>query len=812
MKITWRNNLSDIPLCRPIRTKIQGEDALQSALYTTLERENGYFSGIHQQHDPVESRQEPTHFIRDLAARHLDEGRYPTVITRFPPEPNGYPHLGHAKSIVLNFGLAERFGGRCHLRFDDTNPETESVEYVEAIQEAVRWMGYSWGEHLYYASDYFEPLYAWAQQLIREGKAYVDEQSEEDIRANRGTVTEPGKESPWRNRSVEENLTLFERMRNGEFPDGALVLRAKIDMAHPNMKLRDPVMYRIRHAHHYRRGNDWCIFPLYDWAHGQSDAIEGITHSVCTLEFDVNRPLYDWYLDALGIEEPRTHQYEFARLNLDYTVMSKRKLLKLVEDKHVAGWDDPRMPTLAGQRRRGVTPEAIRAFCEAIGVTKTDSRVDLAFYEHAIRTDLNARAPRVLCVLDPLKVDVTNVDAKDISYLDAPYWPHDVPRTGSRALPLTPRIFIEKEDFSETPPKGWHRLSPGALVRLRHAFVIRCTEVVRDETGVISELKAVRVSEQELEKSGEKVKGVIHWVSTTHSQPCEVRLYDRLFSAADPEADPEKDFREHLNPASLVVFPHARIESSVLTDPQDTRYQFERQGYFWQDPVDSRKSHLVFNRIVSLRDSWAKAAQPVAEPAAKASRETPVVSSGPRNYAAELNEERSALFSSLKQEGLGDEEAFVLAQRDALRAFFERVCAEFPSARTVGSWAVHEVQRLPEAALDTLHPAECARILTLLEAGEITSKTGRDVLLALFESETPPDAFIDAQGVRIVRDASALQNAVRAVLEAHPDRVAAYRSGKKGVAGFFMGNVMKANPNLDPKEVQAELQAQLDHA
>lgn len=758
----------------------------------------------------MESRQEPTHFIRDLAARHLEEGRYPTVITRFPPEPNGYPHLGHAKSIVLNFGLAERFGGRCHLRFDDTNPETESVEYVEAIQEAVRWMGFSWGEHLYYASDYFEQLYAWAQQLIRDGKAYVDEQSEEEIRAHRGTVTEPGKESPWRNRSVDENLALFERMRNGEFQDGALVLRAKIDMAHPNMKLRDPVMYRIRHAHHYRRGNDWCIFPLYDWAHGQSDAIEGITHSVCTLEFDVNRPLYDWYLDALGIEEPRTHQYEFARLNLDYTVMSKRKLLKLVEENHVAGWDDPRMPTLAGQRRRGVTPEAIRAFCESIGVTKTDSRVDLAFYEHAIRTDLNARAPRVLCVLDPLKVDITNLDAKDITYLDAPYWPHDVPRTGSRALTLTPRVFIEQDDFAENPPKGWHRLSPGGLVRLRHAFVIRCTDVVRDVTGKITELKAVRVYDHELEKSGEKVKGVIHWVSTTHSQPCEVRLYDRLFTAPDPEADPEKDFREYLNPDSLVVYPHARIESSVLTDPSDSRYQFERQGYFWQDPVDSRKNHLVFNRIVSLRDSWAKASQAPPEPAPKPKLEPAPAASGPRDYASELDAQRAATFAALKDEGLGDEESFVLAQRDALRAFFERVCSAYPKPRLVGSWTVHEVQRLPETALDALHPADCARILALLETGEITGKAGREVLLALSETGTPPDAYIDAQGLRTLRDANAVNAAVQAVLDAHPDRVSAYRAGKKGVAGFFMGNVMKANPNLDPKEVQAALQLLLD--
>ncbi|GIV76830.1 MAG: glutamine--tRNA ligase [Litorilinea sp.] len=560
--------------------------------------------------EQTQSRAEPLDFIRAIVEEDLRRGTYGgRVVTRFPPEPNGYLHIGHAKSICLNFGIAQEYGGVCHLRFDDTNPETEDMKYVEAIQRDVRWLGFDWGDKLFFASDYFEQLYDFAVQLIRAGKAYVDDLSEEEIREYRGTVNEPGRPSPYRDRSVEENLDLFARMRAGEFPDGARVLRAKIDMAHPNMKMRDPIMYRIRHARHYRRGNEWCIYPLYDWAHGQSDAIEGVTHSICTLEFENNRELYDWFLDNLGIS-PRPRQYEFARLNLDYTVMSKRKLLQLVEEGHVAGWDDPRMPTLAGMRRRGVTPEAIRTFCDRIGVARTNSRVDISLLEHCIRDDLNYRAPRVMCVLRPLKVVILNYPEDQVEELEASYWPHDVPKEGSRPVPFCRELYIEQDDFMEDPPKGFYRLAPGREVRLRYAYIIKCVDVVKDpETGQVVELHCTYDPDTRggSTPDGRRVRGTIHWVSARHALPAEVRLYDRLFTVPNPDdAEEGKTFKDYLNPNSLRVLHGCRIEPSVANDPPDTRYQFERQGYFIADSVDSRPGALVFNRIVELRDTWAR--------------------------------------------------------------------------------------------------------------------------------------------------------------------------------------------------------------
>ena len=562
----------------------------------------------------TESRPESLDFIRAKVAEDIKTDKYGgRVVTRFPPEPNGYLHIGHAKSCCLNFGLAlENRGGVCHLRFDDTNPETEDIKYVEAIKEDVRWLGFDWGENCFHASDYFERLYDFAVILIERGKAYVDSLNEEEIREYRGTVLRPGKASPYRDRSKDENLDLFARMRAGEFEDGEHVLRAKIDMAHPNMLMRDPLLYRIRHASHYRRGEDWCIYPLYDFTHCLSDAIENITHSLCTLEFENNRALYDWVLDNVGIERPRTEQTEFARLDLDYTVLSKRRLIRLVDEAHVGGWDDPRIPTIAGLRRRGVTPEAIRAFCNMIGVDKVNSRVDIAKLDYAIRDDLNARAPRVLCVLRPLKVVITNYRDGATESLDASYWPRDIPKERTRKLPFGREIYIEQEDFMLDPPAKFFRLAPGREVRLRHAYIIKCEEVVKDpSTNGIVELHCTYDPDTLTgpPADGRKVKGTIHWLSAAHALPCEVRLYDRLFSVPDPDDVPEGEaFTANLNPDSLVVLKDSLIEPSVGEDPSGTRYQFERLGYFVSDIVDSRPGALIFNRTVTLRDTWAKIA------------------------------------------------------------------------------------------------------------------------------------------------------------------------------------------------------------
>ena len=546
-------------------------------------------------------------FIRELVEEDVATGRFGRpVTTRFPPEPNGFLHIGHAKSICLNFGLARDFNGRCNLRFDDTNPFTEDMKYVEAIRNDVRWLGFEWSEERY-ASDYFEQLYEIAERLVRNGKAYVDSQTEEEIREGRGTVTTAGTPSPFRTRSADENLDLLRRMRAGEFPDGAHVLRAKIDMAHPNMIMRDPLLLRIRHAPHYRLGDAWCIYPLYDFAHGLSDAIEGITRSLCTLEFKDNRDIYEWLVREAGFENPPT-QIEFARGELDYTVVSKRKLLRLVNEGHVSGWDDPRMPTLAGMRRRGVTPEAIHAFWDAVGVARKPVRTELASFEHHVRDDLNMRVPRIMCVVKPLKVVLTNYPEASVEALDASYYPHDVPLTGSRKVPFSRELYIERDDFMENPPKKFYRLAPGREVRLRYAYFITCQEVVKDTSGEIVELRctydpATRGGDA---PDGRKVQGTIHWVSAARGVDCEVRLYDKLFTQADPEAEGD-DFTSSLNPESLVVVQGAKVEPSVRDDAIGTRYQFERTGYFVADDVDSTQGRPVFNRTVTLRDSWAKA-------------------------------------------------------------------------------------------------------------------------------------------------------------------------------------------------------------
>jgi len=549
-----------------------------------------------------------SHFIRDIIAEDLRTNKYDgRVHTRFPPEPNGYLHIGHAKSICLNFGIAAEYGGLCNLRFDDTNPSKEELEYVEAIKTDVRWLGFDWDDRLFYASDYFEQLYEYAVQLIKKGKAYVCDLSPEQIREYRGTLTEPGRDSPYRTRSIEENLDLFERMRVGEFEDGSRVLRAKIDMASPNLSLRDPVMYRILQATHHRTGDEWCIYPMYDFAHCLSDSIEGITHSICTLEFENNRPLYDWFLDQLEVYHPR--QIEFARLNLNHTVMSKRKLLELVEQGVVTGWDDPRMPTLSGLRRRGYTPEAIRNFCERIGVARADSMVDVAFLEHCIRDDLNQRAPRVMGVLRPLRVVIDNYPKDQVEELEARNNPQD-PSMGTRKVPFSRVLYIEREDFREDPPKKFFRLAPGREVRLRYAYFITCVGVVKDEqTGKVVELHCTYDPETRGGSSpdGRKVKGTLHWVSAAHSLEARVRLYDRLFVKANPLDEKDGlDFKACLNPNSLETLTSCRVEPGLAGAAPGSRYQFERQGYFCVDSVDSSDGALVFNRTVSLRDSWAR--------------------------------------------------------------------------------------------------------------------------------------------------------------------------------------------------------------
>jgi glutaminyl-tRNA synthetase len=547
----------------------------------------------------------PSNFVRDIVLEDLKASKHNgRVQMRFPPEPNGYLHIGHAKAICIDFGLADEFGGHTNLRFDDTNPEKEETEYVESIKADVNWLGFQW-DGLFYASDYFDQLYEWAIKLIKDSRAYVDDLTADEIRKHRGTLTEPGKDSPYRNRSVEENLNLFERMRAGEFPDGSRTLRAKIDMSSPNLNMRDPVMYRILHAGHHRTGNKWCIYPMYDYAHGQSDSIERVTHSLCTLEFQDHRPLYNWFIQQLGIFP--SQQIEFDRLNLTYTLLSKRKLLQLVQEGRVSGWDDPRMPTLGGIRRRGYTPEAVRNFCGAIGVSKTNGSIELAMLEHFVREDLNKRAPRVMAVLRPLKVVIDNYPENHSEEMDAVNNPED-PSAGSRKVPFSRELYIEQDDFREDPPKGYFRLSPGREVRLRYGYFITCKSVVKNDKGEVVEVHCTYdpATRGGNAPDGRKVKSTIHWVSAAHAIDAEVRIYETLFSTEDPGAvEPGQDFTANLNPNSLEIIRHAKLEPSLANASAGSRFQFERLGYFCVDP-DSKSDTLVFNRTVALKDTWAK--------------------------------------------------------------------------------------------------------------------------------------------------------------------------------------------------------------
>lgn len=774
-----------------------------------------------------------SHFIREIVETDVRNDTYGgRVATRFPPEPNGYLHIGHAKSICLNFGMAEDFGGACNLRFDDTNPETEEVEYVESIKEDVRWLGFDWEDREYYASDYFDRLYAFAEHLIQAGHAYVDSQDEAEIRATRGTVTEPGQESPYRNRSAEENLELFRRMKRGEYKNGEHVLRARGDMASSNMKMRDPLLYRIRHAHHYRSGDTWCIYPMYDFAHPLSDAIEEITHSLCTLEFDNNRELYDWIVDRC-VEEPRPRQYEFARLNLDYTIMSKRKLLRLVQEGHVAGWDDPRMPTLAGLRRRGVTPRAIRAFCAEIGVAKADNRIGMDLLDYTVRNDLNFEAPRVMCVLRPLKVTLINYPDIADGELEVPYWPHDVPREGARAVPFGKELYIDRADFRENPPENYYRLAPGREVRLRYAYLIRCEEVVRNEAGDVVELRCTYDPRTLGGKApdGHKVRGTIHWVSAPLAIPVEVRLYDRLFRTPDPEGG-EDDFMTYLNPDSLVTVQDALIEPSVTGDGAAQRYQFEREGYFWRDPEDSMPERPVFNRIVPLRDTWAKIEDrardagrgPMTGAAAIPDVPKKRVSSLPSPTLTEriekLSEQEHTRFSANVGLGVSDDVALGLAQKPEAHEYFHKALASYTQAlddaaraNSLANWVLNELPwediEKKEGAF-TLSPKELSRLMNLIDEEIVSARTGKEVLIEMVVSGHSPDTIIEKKGWEQVADPDALTPAVEEALDAFPDKVAAYRAGKKGLMGFFMGQVMQrtggtAKPELARKLLEERL-------
>lgn len=760
-------------------------------------------------------------FITEIVERDLREQKYGHIVTRFPPEPNGYLHIGHAKAICIDFGVAHDYGGHCNLRMDDTNPTGEDMEYAEAIQRDIEWLGFDCRDNLFFASDYFETLYQHAITLIEQGNAYVDSASEEEIREYRGTITEPGKESPYRTRSVEENLDLFRRMREGEFAEGAHVLRAKIDMAHPNMIMRDPILYRIRHAHHYRTADAWPIYPLYDFAHCLSDAIEGVTHSLCTLEFENNREIYDWLVDHL-YEAPRPYQHEFGRHNIEYTVLSKRRLVQLVREGHVTGWDDPRMYTLTALRRRGVTPEAVLDFVNRIGVSRSNSVTSVALLEHSVRDDLNTKAPRVMAVVDPLKVVITNYPAGQSEQLEAPYWPHDVPREGSRQVPFSRELYIEREDFMKDPPKGYKRLSPGDEVRLRHAYVIRCDEVIKDASGSISELRC-SYDPDTLGKNptDRKVTGAIHWVSAPHALPVELRLYDRLFTVPNPSAG-EKPFTEYLNPDSLVI-KRGFVEPSVKDDPQDTRYQFERQGYFWQDPKDSASGALVFNRIVTLRDSWAKRTEkqdqvaeapqekPSSEPAAQATETE-------RDLVAELNPDQKAVFERYTGAlGLSEDDAVMLAGNAELGAFFEDALRHHDNPQGIANWIVNDLWREAKGTgLEALPvtPQALAELVALIDQNTITSRIAKEVFAEMLQRGDEPRGIVKERGLEQIADPAALTPIVDKLIANNPDKVTAYRAGKTGLKGFFVGQVMrqtggKANPQLVQELVEDRLKVKV---
>ncbi len=775
-------------------------------------------------------------FIRQMVSRDLKTGKYGgRVVTRFPPEPNGFLHIGHAKAICLNFGIAaEHPGGRCHLRLDDTNPDTEKAEFVEAMREDIRWLGFDWGEHLYHASDYFEALYRYAHVLIGKGLAYVDSSSEAEIRELRGSVTTPGTDSPFRNRTVEENRALFRRMRAGEFPDGAHVLRAKIDMAHRNMVMRDPLLYRIRHSHHYRQGDDWPIYPMYDFAHCLSDSLERVTHSLCTLEFENNREIYDWLLEHADAPAPRPEQTEFAPLVLDYVVTSKRRLKTLVQGGHVRGWDDPRMPTLAGLRRRGVTPEAIRSLCDMVGVARARSRVDAGKLEYAIRSDLNDRAPRAFCVLDPLRVVLTNYPEGREETFKAPSMPGGSRRFGTRDLPFGRVVLIERSDFAENPPRGFRRLVPGGEVRLKYAYVIRCEKVVKDGGGRVTELHCTVDHETRggVAPVGRRVRGAVHWVAADRGVSAEVRLMDRMFLEPEPPAD---DIMRAFNPDSERIVTGALAEPGLAGTPPGTHFQFERLGYFFSDPVDNRDRRLVFNRTVTLRDGWAAARARRQPPSGKGarrpgsdpgrvgggSRQAPGGSGpargsgaagaqgspGPMDSLHSVEERRR--FQKLVSLGASEAAAASLVRSPELQGLFFAARPDYPEgASSIAAWLVNEFTRLlgsdPEAGLERLDASALAALARDVDQGGLSHRQARSVAAVLLRQGGSLEDAKTGLDLAEIGDEATLRALLEEVASEYPEKAAAYRNGQKGMVGFFVGEVMKrTRGKADPRKTNA---------
>jgi glutaminyl-tRNA synthetase len=777
---------------------------------------------------PESKRRISPNFITDIIDRDLEQQRYGQVVTRFPPNPNGFAHLGHAFASLLNFGISQDYGGRFVLRMDDTNPKTDQPEYVRAIAESLEWLGLDWGNEISYASSCFPELHASAIRLIERDLAYVDSVTPEEMSKLRGTASIPGKPSPFRDRSATENLEMFARMKAGEFPDGTHVLRAKIDLENPNFKLRDPVLYRIVHATHYRTGDDWCIYPSYDFAQAITDALDGVTHSLCSLEFIDNNAVYKWLMQHCWTEEGRVVngsseppvQYEFGRRSLEYTVVSKRKLRKLVEGNFVHGWDDPRMPTIAAQRRRGVTPEAIRTFASGVGVNRTNRTVDLALLENAIRDDLNHRAPRVMAVLKPLKVVIDNLENPQT--LEIPYWPHDVvrespdglvalpngervaPEKATRAMELTREILIEQDDFAANPQPGFKRLTVGGKVRLRGAGVIQCESFTTNDAGDILELHCKLLPESE------KASAVIHWLNSS-AVPAEFRLYDRLFKVAHPEAEakeleeddteggePVADFLSFLNPNSLEIT-HGFVEASISNDPLETRYQFERLGYFWRDPLDSSSTKLVFNRIITLRDSWAEKAE--AAETRKLKSDKPQV-----QRELELSNEERIILEQFKSKGVSENEATVLAREPKLAAYLESAAQHGPLA-ALSSWVVNDLGGLLREGEIKVAPAGLAGLVQLIADGSITRRIAQDVLTESLETGENPSELVAQKGLKVVSDTGELEAILKGLMTQYADKVVAYRAGRTGMAGFFVGQVMQATKGAGNPQVVQELVA-----
>ncbi len=738
----------------------------------------------------VDDMQKNRDFLRTIVQDDLKDKKYEKIITRFPPEPNGFPHIGHAKSICINFGIAKDFDGVCNLRMDDTNPTTEDTQYVKALQDAVNWLGFEWNGDVRFTSDYFDELYKYAIKLIKMGKAYVDSLSEEQIKEFRGTIKSTGKRSKFANRSIEENLNLFEDMKKGLYKDGEHILRAKIDMSNPNMKMRDPLLYRIRHASHHRTGDKWHIYPMYDFAHCLSDYIEGITHSICTLEFENNRELYDWIIEALELPKPRPYQYEFARLNINYSVMSKRRLLELINTNKVSGWDDPRLPTIAGFKRRGYTPSSIINFCDSIGVAKANSLVDMSQLEHCIRDDLNQKVPRVMAVLKPLKVVIENYEGSE--EIKADLYPSDVAKQGSRILHFSKELYIDKDDFSENPPKGYFRLTLKQPVRLKHGYIIAVNEVIKNENGEIVELKVkyYENSKSGKDTSGVKVKSAIQWVSIAHSIKAQVRIYDRLYKCEEPQG------LQDLNPNSLQIIKNAYIEPFVMnTDEQ--RFQFEREGYFYKDPIEYCKNMPVFNKTVGLKDSWNKK-----EPQKREKNQTKEFIQG---EITPMNEEQKDLYDKyISDFKLNPEIANTIARDEVLAIFFKEALSVYDRPQTLANFVANEVAKsFKNNQNSNILPAYVGLLAKMIDDELISSKIAKQVYEEMEQRGENPKDIVENQGLIQITDPKVIRDFIIEVMQKNPNQVKQVKDGNEKLLGFFVGQVLKLSKGkANPKMVQ----------